>query len=63
MKHFCFSGDKVTKKVVTLQRHYRKKMKKFNSKVYLYVAIVGLVLIAGLVAYHLMSPVAKGDST
>ncbi|MCR5365476.1 MAG: endolytic transglycosylase MltG [Prevotella sp.] len=38
-------------------------MKKFNSKVYLYVAIVGLVLIAGLVAYHLMSPVAKGYST
>ncbi|MBE6261192.1 MAG: endolytic transglycosylase MltG [Prevotella sp.] len=38
-------------------------MKKINSKVYLYVAIAGLVLIAGLVAYHLMSPVAKGDST
>ena len=38
-------------------------MKKLNSKVYLYVALVGLVLVTGLVAYHLLTSVSKSDST
>ena len=39
------------------------KMKKFNSKVYLYVAATGLLLIIGLVAYHMMATVSNSDST
>lgn len=38
-------------------------MKKFNSRIYLYVAIVGLLLIAGLVVFHLMTSVSKSDNT
>ena len=38
-------------------------MKKLNSKVYLYVAIVGLLLIAGLLAFHLMTTVSGSEST
>ena len=38
-------------------------MKKLNSKVYLYVAIAGLLLIAGLVAFHLLTSVSKSDDT
>lgn len=38
-------------------------MKKFNSSVYLYVAIAGLLIIAGLVGFHLLAPVSKGEET
>ena len=38
-------------------------MKKLNSKVYLYVAVVGLLLVAGLVGFHLMATVSGSEST
>ena len=38
-------------------------MKKISSRVYLYVATVGLALVAGLVAFHLLTSVSKSDST
>ena len=38
-------------------------MKKLNSKVYLYVAVVGLLLVAGLVGFQLMATVSGSEST
>ena len=34
-------------------------MKKLNSKLHLYVAAAGLVIILGLVGYYLLAPVSK----
>ena len=36
-------------------------MKKLNSKLHLYVAAAGLVIILGLVGYHLLIPVSKAE--
>ena len=36
-------------------------MKKLNSKLYLYVAAAGLVIILGLVGYYLLAPVSKAE--
>ena len=36
-------------------------MKKLNSNIYLYVAIAGILLIAGLVGFQLLAPVSKGE--
>ena len=38
-----------------------KVIKKFNSKIYLYIAVAGLVVIMGLSAFYLMASVVKGD--
>ena len=38
-------------------------MKKQNSHIYLYVAIVGLVLIVGLIGHYLLTSVSKSEST
>ena len=38
-----------------------KVIKKFNSKIYLYIAVAGLVVIMGLSAFYLMASVIKGD--
>ena len=37
-------------------------MKKINSRLYLYVAVVGLLIVIGLVVFHLMVPVSKSDN-
>ena len=36
-------------------------MKKLNSKLHLYVAAAGLVIILGLVGYYLLAPVSKAE--
>ena len=38
-----------------------KVIKKFNSKIYLYIAVAGLVVIMGLSAFYLLASVVKGD--
>ena len=39
----------------------RKVMKTFNARTYLYIAVAGLLLIAGVAAYYALTPVLKGD--
>ena len=39
----------------------KKVVKKFNSKIYLYIAIGGLAAIMVLTAFYLLTPVVKGD--
>ena len=41
----------------------KKVVKKFNSKIYLYIAIGGLAVILGLLAFYLLAPVVKGHET
>ena len=36
-------------------------MKKLNSKLHLYVAAAGLIIILGLVGYYLLAPVSKAE--
>ncbi len=38
-----------------------KKTKNFNSRIYLYIAAAGLVFIAGLTAYFLLTPLSKAQ--
>ena len=38
-------------------------MKNFNSRIYLYIAAAGLLLILGLVVFYTFAPVVKGDGT
>ena len=38
-------------------------MKKLNSRTYLYIAAVGLLLIIGLTIFYAFTPVSKADST
>ena len=38
-------------------------MKQFNSRTYLYIAAVGLILIGCLVAFYAVTPVSKADTT
>ena len=38
-------------------------MKKFNSRTYLYIAAIGLLLIGGLFTYYLLAPVSKAEDT
>ena len=38
-------------------------MKKFNSRTYLYIAAVGLLLIVGLILFYAFTPVLKADNT
>ena len=40
---------------------YNKKMKKINSRIYLYVAATGLVVIIALVAYYIFTPFSKSE--
>ena len=38
-----------------------KAIEKFNSKIYLYIAIGGIAVILGLLAFYLLTPVVKGN--
>ena len=48
---------------VILQRKNKKAMKKLNSRTYLYIAAIGLLLIIGLIAFYAVTPVSLADST
>ena len=37
-------------------------MKKFDSRIYLYVAAAGILLILGLVVFYILTPVSKSES-
>ena len=46
-----------------MQRKSKKAMKKLNSRTYLYIAAVGLLLVIGLTVFYAFTPVSKTDST
>ena len=37
-------------------------MKKFDSRMYLYIAAAGIVLILGLVVFYILTPVSKSEN-